>query len=696
MMIAPSNLNPEWPAARFTAGLLKVASRCNLNCDYCYVYQHADQSWRHQPKRMSEATVRQFGARLDDYVAAQGLDRFSVIFHGGEPLLYGAVGLARLAGIIRETVSDTVELDFSLQTNGVLLTEEALATLERAGISVSLSVDGPRHVHDRHRVNHAGESTFDATMAALGRLRAAAPGTFSGVISVIDASVTPRELFEFFEPLSLPRLDFLLPDATHSAPPAGRGEDEGLYRQWLEDAFELWFREYSHVPVRWFDAVLGTRVGVPSPTDVMGFGNVSLVVVETDGTYTDHDVFKITGESGAALGASVFSAGFEEVAGHPKVREHGYRLTIEGLARECRTCPVVEACGGGCVMHRAHPERGLEAPTVYCGEIFGLLSKATGLLRESIPLTGPVSEEDLPAGGPDLVQRCAEWRRDTEARADAEMATLGLDRGAASAAAILLPVSAGREPVTQEAVPEPVCHWLGRVRIQAGDPRLLEPFMDSVRPLTPDSPEVRHAVASLGTVEACLRALDPDLPAALAALISDILFVESTVPDEGGIFSFSDDKAPNVLYIAAYAGGEPIAADDLADSIYHEFRHQVLYHHERSGLLLHDRVYPRFPAPWRPGLRQSGGFFHGTYVFTGLARFWAALADAGVPGTDVPKARRNAERAAGQAAHGIRCLREFALLTPRGMRLVDDLADQIGVTEERMQAPGTLAMVAAP
>lgn len=695
--MTPPSLSPVavQPTARFCAALLKVASRCNLNCDYCYVYQHADSSWRAQPKLMSEAAVRQFGLRLDEYVAAQGLDRFSVIFHGGEPLLYSAKGLARLAGIVRDAVRPSCALEFSLQTNGVLLTEEALGLLAAAGISVSLSLDGPRHVHDRHRLNHAGESTFDATLVALDRLRAADSGTFSGLIAVIDAAVPPRELFEFFAPLDLPRLDFLLPDATHAAPPAGRDEDEDRYQRWLEEAFELWFREYPQVPIRWFDAVLGTRVGVPSPTDVMGFGNVSLIVIETDGSYTDHDVFKITGDTGAQLGASVFNAAFSDVAEHPKVREHGHRLTFEGLAPECRTCPVVEACGGGCVMHRAHPERGLEAPTVYCGEMFGLLGKATELLRESLAASAGGGGDRLDMRGPDLLRRCVEWRRETEVRADEAAAMRGLERGNSSAAAILLPIASGAEPAPEASAPEAVCVWLGSIRIQASDPRLMEPFLESVRELAADSPEVRHAVASLDTVEECLRALDPDLPGALAALLSDIIFVESTVPDEGGIFSFSDDKAPNVLYVAAYAGGEPIAPDDLADSIYHEYRHQVLYHYERSGALLFDRVYPRFPAPWRPGLRQSSGFLHGTFVFTGLAGLWSALAVASVPRTDAAKARRNAARASKQAAHGIRCLREFALLTPRGMRLVDDLADEMGVPDERMQAPGLLAMAMA-
>lgn len=346
-------------------------------------------------------------------------------------------------------------------------------------------------------------------------------------------------------------------------------------------------------------------------------------------------------------------------------------------------------------MHRSHPERGLAAPTVYCGEMFRVLGTATRLLRESLPDPSHAGSDRLASHGPALVAQCARWREETEMRADERAAAEGFDRAGASAAAILLPGSYGDSVASHSSDVLPLRHWLGPIRIQAGDPRLVEPFRDSIRLLPQDSAEVRHALESLDRVEACLRALDPHLPDAIAALISDVLFVESTVPDEGGIFSFSDDKAPNVLYIAAYAGRALIAPDDLADSIYHEFRHQVLYHHERSGALLFDHVHPRFPAPWRPGLRQSGGFLHGTFVFTGLAQYWAALAGSELPGVDRAKARRNADRAAEQAAHGIRCLREFALLTERGMSLVAALAADVGVSDERMRAPGTRLLATA-
>jgi len=689
-------MNPDFksslgapPPARFSAALLKVASRCNLNCDYCYVYKHADQSWRDQPKLIADKTVHQFGQRLDEYVFSRGLDRFSVIFHGGEPLLYGAERLVGLAEKLRGQVQPSCNLDFSLQTNGVLLTDRCLYALSQAGIAVSLSLDGSRRVHDRHRLDHGGKSTFDDTLAALHRLIAAGSRVFSGVIAVIDPAVPAEELFEFFSPMELPRLDFLLPDATHAVPPPGRGEDESCYRRWLVDAFELWFRKYPDLPIRWFDAVLASRLGVPSPTDVMGFGNVSLVVVETDGSYTDHDVFKITGDNGARLGATVFNTALAEVGLHAKVREHGYRLTFDGLGSECKTCPVVVACGGGSVMHRAHPERGLDAPTVYCGEMFGLLSKATELLRDSLTesVTGPLAR--LAASGAKLVECCTEWRRETDAQAIEKARSLGIDNENTSAAAIfLVELSRGGSAAGTE---QTAAMWLGSIKIQSSDLRLVEPFLNTIRPLAPNSVEVSHAVDSLAMIEECLCALDPMLPAAMAALLSDIIFVETSVPAEDGIFSFSDDEAPNVLYIAPYASGRPISPSDLADSIYHEFRHQVLYHFERGQSLLFDRVHPKFPAPWRPGLRHSGGFLHGTFVFTGLAKYWCALATSELPGVDHSKAKRNADRAAEQAAHGIRCLREFALLTPTGLALVDDLAVEMSVTKEPLQARGVTA-----
>ena len=42
--------------APFQQFIVKLHSRCNLSCDYCYVYHHVDQSWRDRPPVMTPAT----------------------------------------------------------------------------------------------------------------------------------------------------------------------------------------------------------------------------------------------------------------------------------------------------------------------------------------------------------------------------------------------------------------------------------------------------------------------------------------------------------------------------------------------------------------------------------------------------------------------------------------------------------------
>jgi sulfatase maturation enzyme AslB (radical SAM superfamily) len=117
--------------------LLKVASRCNLNCTYCYVYNMGDDGWRSQPKRMSEAVQAAVVDRLGDLARRQGRP-FSVVLHGGEPLLMGALRLERLLTNLRAVLP--AECGLHLQTNGVLLDDTVLEIC--ASHSVGISIKG--------------------------------------------------------------------------------------------------------------------------------------------------------------------------------------------------------------------------------------------------------------------------------------------------------------------------------------------------------------------------------------------------------------------------------------------------------------------------------------------------------------------------------------------------------------------------
>ena len=67
--------------------VLKLASRCNLACSYCYWFE--DQAVLRHPRTLRDDVRDALIVRLEDYVTRKRLMSVSVILHGGEPLLYG-------------------------------------------------------------------------------------------------------------------------------------------------------------------------------------------------------------------------------------------------------------------------------------------------------------------------------------------------------------------------------------------------------------------------------------------------------------------------------------------------------------------------------------------------------------------------------------------------------------------------------
>jgi len=623
---------------------------------------------------MSRQHRQQLAERLAEYVQSEKLEKIAVVFHGGEPLLAGAERIAETAAWIRSSVPSFCQVSFSLQTNGVFLDETALKIFAAEDIGVSLSLDGPESVNDRHRVDHQGRSSFKAVEAALSRLKAY-PQIYAGLIAVIDPIVSPDELLEFFNLYQPPRLDFLLPDANYVRLPPGRKECPDLYQSWLIRAFDLWFDKYPHLSIRTFDAILSALAGLPSQTDALGLGDVSLLSIETDATYHDLDVLKITAEGVTTLGRSLESASIAIAAASPRLEEHRKLLRRENLAVECQNCSIVEVCGGGSVPHR-YSQDGFLHPTVYCREMKALINHARRRVIQQLddelkklqlslnpphrtpidvvafecPQTSNISIQNL------LTQWTVEARHEFEAALVAALereqelqdiirqlhATPSEDidnlvlrpsvvlwttvmRQSASGITVL---DIDGEPIAPDIkYLKSLVEWLnvpcGAVPyVHRNDPWLRLPFGQRIVFENDD-------VARVGTsiLEESLKLIEswqPALMSEIRKLSPEIQFIRDLTANPDKMVSFSDNSVPGALYVSIRQGTRFIDPYDLADSIIHEHRHQKLYLLQRTVPLIEvDTALVH--SPWREDLRPASGLLHAIFVFTHLLEFWAYL-----------------------------------------------------------------------
>ena len=69
--------------------VVKISSRCNLNCSYCYEYNMGDDSWKSMPKTMSIETMSKVVERIKEHSLKHDFNNISISLHGGEPLLVG-------------------------------------------------------------------------------------------------------------------------------------------------------------------------------------------------------------------------------------------------------------------------------------------------------------------------------------------------------------------------------------------------------------------------------------------------------------------------------------------------------------------------------------------------------------------------------------------------------------------------------
>ena len=161
-LFAPDTFGPmAGQLKQKTAGVVKalclhVAHTCNLNCSYCF----ASQGKYHGQRAIMSFEV---GKRALDFLIENSGTRknLEVDFFGGEPLMNFQVvkDLVAYARSIEQEKGKRFR--FTLTTNGVLVDDEVIQWANKECSNVVLSLDGRKEIHDRFRVDYAGNGSWE-------------------------------------------------------------------------------------------------------------------------------------------------------------------------------------------------------------------------------------------------------------------------------------------------------------------------------------------------------------------------------------------------------------------------------------------------------------------------------------------------------------------------------------------------------
>ena len=371
----------------FRQFVVKVASRCNLACDHCYVYEAVDQSWLNQPRFMSPETVTVVAEQIARYAERHSLADVEVVLHGGEPLLLGPDRMRGLIAELKAVIEPVTRLYLTMQTNGVRLDQGWADLFVREDVRIGISLDGGAAANDRHRRYRNGASSHAQVIRAVELLSAEAyRPVFAGLLCTIDVENDPVAVFEDLAALRPPRIDLLLPHATWEYPPPQARPNETRYGDWLCAVFDAWFEAPPVVGVRIFEELLNALLGGASQSEAAGQLAPESLVIETDGSLEQTDALKVAFPGAAATGYNLFDHSLDTLS--LALDASGTGIGSRGLSPTCQACPVVQACGGGLYPHRYRPGSGFLNPSVYCDDLMRLIVHIDHALQKKLADAG--------------------------------------------------------------------------------------------------------------------------------------------------------------------------------------------------------------------------------------------------------------------------------------------------------------------
>ncbi|MGC8718278.1 MAG: radical SAM protein, partial [bacterium] len=144
---------------------LNVSHSCNMSCDYCFASHNFSST-------SNSLMTPEIAYKAVDFLLESSRDvkNIEIDFFGGEPLL-NLETVKKSGAYARErAIKYNKNLRINLTTNGLLLDEDTLNILDDLDISIVLSLDGGKNIHDRLRHTVTGKGTFDYILPNAQRL----------------------------------------------------------------------------------------------------------------------------------------------------------------------------------------------------------------------------------------------------------------------------------------------------------------------------------------------------------------------------------------------------------------------------------------------------------------------------------------------------------------------------------------------
>lgn len=366
----------------FVVMVKPVGSRCNMHCDYCYYLEKGQYSEHVRQTRMSFELLEKL---IRETINSCKGPVVSFVWHGGEPTIAGLDFYKKVVELERKYLPSGWQVWNNLQTNGFMMNDLWCEFLKENHFDVGVSFDGSARVHDAHRHDLKGGGTQARIARSIQRLRA--HGIEPDILCTVNekSCEDPLEVYRAIKETGAGWCQFI--------PIVVRAEDGSFtkesvtpdgYGQFLITIFDEWVRQdLGKIDVQVFAETARIMAGGEASLCWMAETCGRALIAEEDGAIysCDHfvdDAHRLGMLQNADLG-KMANSDFQIAFGNAKK---------ENLTQECKACPFLKYCNGGCPKDRFETSSEGEGGQYYlCGGLKAFFAHAEPILQKVMKMS---------------------------------------------------------------------------------------------------------------------------------------------------------------------------------------------------------------------------------------------------------------------------------------------------------------------
>jgi uncharacterized protein len=323
----------------FAVQLKPVGSFCNLRCDYCYA--HAEKAHK---SIMSELVLDSVIKKImnQDYP----YPTFS--WHGGEPTMVGCNFFSHAVKLMEKYKKPGQNFYNLIQTNATLIDSKMADFFKEYNFAVSISLDGPEHIHGRHRKDQGGRNSFGKVMAGVQNLRSV--GINPSVICTVSKENLSfvEETFHFLVNNGFDKIKY---NPVFDSVEDNFSINNEEWFNYLKKVFDLWFDLCDpSIQIRDLDEVIAWIVEKPLNLCSSNQTCLNWISIDPEGVIYPCEYLKTDHVYG-----NIKDIELDEIFSTDSYKN--FKTMFNYITPKCMGCEFFKFCGNGCPMIRVKDDK---------------------------------------------------------------------------------------------------------------------------------------------------------------------------------------------------------------------------------------------------------------------------------------------------------------------------------------------------